>query len=48
MAVRCNVAHEVEAVAIVLQRVTAFGRLDAAYNNAGAILTLPGPLTPPS
>ena len=35
IAVRCNVANESEVAAMVEQTVSAFGRLDAAYNNAG-------------
>jgi len=35
IAVRCNVADEAEVAAMVEQTVSAFGRLDAAYNNAG-------------
>src|SRR6266478_3589001 len=35
IAVRCNVADEAEVAAMVAQAVSSFGRLDAAYNNAG-------------
>ncbi len=35
IAVRCNVADEAEVAAMVAQTVSAFGRLDAAFNNAG-------------
>jgi NAD(P)-dependent dehydrogenase (short-subunit alcohol dehydrogenase family) len=35
MAVRCNVADEAEVAAMVEKTVSTFGRLDAAYNNAG-------------
>jgi NAD(P)-dependent dehydrogenase (short-subunit alcohol dehydrogenase family) len=35
IAIRCNVADEAEVVAMVEQTVSTFGRLDAAYNNAG-------------
>src|SRR3979490_2400836 len=35
MAVSCNVADEDEVAAMVEQTVRAFGRLDAAFNNAG-------------
>ena len=35
MAVRCNVALEAEVAAMIEQTVSTFGRLDAAYNNAG-------------
>src|SRR5436190_23375911 len=35
MAVRCNVADEAEVAAMIEQTVSSFGRLDAAYNNAG-------------
>src|SRR5258707_15221841 len=38
--VRCNVADEAEVAAMVAQTVSAFGRLDAAFNNAG-IQSLP-------
>src|SRR5438105_6625106 len=33
--IRCNVADEAEVVAMVAQTVSTFGRLDAAFNNAG-------------
>jgi NAD(P)-dependent dehydrogenase (short-subunit alcohol dehydrogenase family) len=33
--IRCNVAVEAEAAAMIEQTVSAFGRLDAAFNNAG-------------
>jgi NAD(P)-dependent dehydrogenase (short-subunit alcohol dehydrogenase family) len=35
--VRCNVADENSAAAMVQQTVAAFGRLDAAFNNAGVM-----------
>ena len=35
MAVRCNVAEEADVAAMIEQTVSTFGRLDAAYNNAG-------------
>src|SRR5437588_5336529 len=35
IAVRCNVAEEAEVAAMVRQTVSTFGRLDAAFNNAG-------------
>src|SRR5438876_7650560 len=35
VAIRCNVADETEVAAMVEQTVAAFGRLDAAFNNAG-------------
>src|SRR5207248_10078547 len=35
IAVRCNVADEAQVVAIIEQTVSTFGRLDAAFNNAG-------------
>lgn len=35
LAVRCNVAVEAEVAAMVEQTVSSFGRLDAAFNNAG-------------
>src|SRR6266496_3455609 len=31
----CNVAHEAEVAAMVAQILSTFGRLDAAFNNAG-------------
>jgi len=33
--IRCNVADEAEVAAMIQQTVAAFGRLDAAFNNAG-------------
>jgi NAD(P)-dependent dehydrogenase (short-subunit alcohol dehydrogenase family) len=35
IAVRCNVTDEAEVAAMIEQTVSTFGRLDAAYNNAG-------------
>jgi NAD(P)-dependent dehydrogenase (short-subunit alcohol dehydrogenase family) len=35
IAVRCNVADEADVAAMVEQTVASFGRLDAAFNNAG-------------
>jgi NAD(P)-dependent dehydrogenase (short-subunit alcohol dehydrogenase family) len=35
IAIRCNVADEAEVAAMVEQTVSVFGRLDAAFNNAG-------------
>lgn len=35
LAIRCDVANEQEVAAMVAQTVAIFGRLDAAYNNAG-------------
>src|SRR5262245_27490344 len=35
IAIRCDVADEAEVAAMVEQTVSTFGRLDAAYNNAG-------------
>jgi len=35
LAIRCNVIDEAEVAAMVKQTVSTFGRLDAAYNNAG-------------
>ena len=35
IAVRCNVADEAEVAAMIEQAVSTFGRLDAAFNNAG-------------
>jgi NAD(P)-dependent dehydrogenase (short-subunit alcohol dehydrogenase family) len=37
IAVRCNVADEAEVAAMVERTVSVFGRLDAAFNNAGII-----------
>jgi NAD(P)-dependent dehydrogenase (short-subunit alcohol dehydrogenase family) len=35
MAIRCNVADEEQVVAMVAKTIATFGRLDAAFNNAG-------------
>jgi NAD(P)-dependent dehydrogenase (short-subunit alcohol dehydrogenase family) len=35
IAVRCDVADEAEVAAMIERTVSAFGRLDAAFNNAG-------------
>jgi NAD(P)-dependent dehydrogenase (short-subunit alcohol dehydrogenase family) len=35
IAIHCNVAEEAEVAAMIEQTVSTFGRLDAAYNNAG-------------
>src|SRR5882757_4196017 len=35
IAIRCNVADEDEVAAMVQKTVSAFGQLDAAFNNAG-------------
>src|SRR5882724_3426536 len=35
LAVRCDVSDDVQVEAMVTQAVARFGRLDAAYNNAG-------------
>lgn len=35
LAIRCNVADEDEVAAMVAQTISTFGRLDAAFNNAG-------------
>jgi NAD(P)-dependent dehydrogenase (short-subunit alcohol dehydrogenase family) len=35
LAIRCNVADKSEVAAMVDQTISAFGRLDAAFNNAG-------------
>lgn len=37
LAVRCNVADEAEVAALIEQTVATFGRLDAAFNNAGVM-----------
>jgi NAD(P)-dependent dehydrogenase (short-subunit alcohol dehydrogenase family) len=42
IAVRCDVADETQAAAMVERTVAAFGRLDMAYNNAGIL----GPMCP--
>src|SRR5256886_12336408 len=48
IAVRCNVADEAEVAAMVEQTVSTFGRLDAAYNNAGVQAPRPTwPMKPP-
>src|SRR5438552_18464969 len=33
--IRCNVADEADVAAMIAQTVSTFGRLDAAFNNAG-------------
>src|SRR5205807_1374694 len=33
--IRCNVADEAEVAAMIEQTISTFGRLDAAFNNAG-------------
>lgn len=38
IAVRCNVADEAEVAAMIEQTVSSFGRLDAAFNNAGVMI----------
>jgi NAD(P)-dependent dehydrogenase (short-subunit alcohol dehydrogenase family) len=40
LAVRCDVADDAQVEAMVKQTVAAFGRLDAAYNNAGVQMVL--------
>jgi NAD(P)-dependent dehydrogenase (short-subunit alcohol dehydrogenase family) len=37
LAIRCNVAVEADVAALIEQTVGTFGRLDAAYNNAGVM-----------
>ena len=37
IAVRCNVAEEADVAAMIEQTVSIFGRLDAAFNNAGVM-----------
>src|SRR2546429_6963370 len=37
IAVRCNVANEADVAAMIEQTVSTFGRLDAAFNNAGVM-----------
>lgn len=38
IAVRCNVADEADVAAMIEQTVASFGRLDAAFNNAGVMV----------
>jgi NAD(P)-dependent dehydrogenase (short-subunit alcohol dehydrogenase family) len=38
LAIRCNVANEAEVVAMVEQKISTFGRLDVAFNNAGIMI----------
>lgn len=38
IAIRCNVADEADVAALVAQTVATFGRLDAAFNNAGVMV----------
>jgi NAD(P)-dependent dehydrogenase (short-subunit alcohol dehydrogenase family) len=38
LAIRCDVADEAEVAAMIDQTVSTFGRLDAAFNNAGIML----------
>lgn len=38
LAIHCNVADEAEVAAMIKQTVASFGRLDAAFNNAGVML----------
>src|SRR5246500_2828840 len=40
LAVRCDVADDAQVEAMVKQTVATFGRLDAAYNNAGVQMVL--------
>src|SRR2546430_7304946 len=48
IAVRCNVADEAQVAAMIEQTVSTFGRLDAAYNNAGVQAPRPTwPMKPP-
>src|SRR5438445_9307737 len=42
LAVRCDVSDDAQVEAMVRQTVAAFGRLDAAYNNAGVQNALAG------
>jgi NAD(P)-dependent dehydrogenase (short-subunit alcohol dehydrogenase family) len=42
--IRCNVADEAQVAAMVEQTVATFGRLDAAFNNAG--VQVPSPKRP--
>jgi NAD(P)-dependent dehydrogenase (short-subunit alcohol dehydrogenase family) len=37
LAIRCDVSNEAEVAAMIEQTVSTFGRLDAAYNNAGVM-----------
>jgi NAD(P)-dependent dehydrogenase (short-subunit alcohol dehydrogenase family) len=38
LAIRCNVADETDVEAMIAQTVSTFGRLDAAFNNAGVMM----------
>jgi NAD(P)-dependent dehydrogenase (short-subunit alcohol dehydrogenase family) len=38
LAIRCDVSSEAEVAAMIEQTVSAFGRLDAAFNNAGVMM----------
>jgi len=38
LAIRCNVADEAQVAAMIEQTVATFGRLDAAFNNAGIMI----------
>jgi NAD(P)-dependent dehydrogenase (short-subunit alcohol dehydrogenase family) len=40
VAIHCNVADEAEVAAMVEQTVPTFGRLDAAFNNAGVQVSI--------
>jgi NAD(P)-dependent dehydrogenase (short-subunit alcohol dehydrogenase family) len=46
LAIRCNVASEADVEALVMQTVSTFGHLDAAFNNAGVQSPLLKPLMP--
>jgi len=48
IAVRCDVADDGQVKAMVDQTVSAFGRLDAAFNNAGSRVPLQKSPMPPS
>jgi NAD(P)-dependent dehydrogenase (short-subunit alcohol dehydrogenase family) len=45
LAVRCDVSDDAQVEAMVKQTVATFGRLDAAYNNAGVQMSSPRRLT---
>jgi NAD(P)-dependent dehydrogenase (short-subunit alcohol dehydrogenase family) len=48
LAIVCDVADDAQVEAMVQQTVAKFGRLDAAYNNAGVQMFSRGPRIPPA
>src|SRR5436309_6173158 len=48
IAVRCDVSDDAQVAAMVDRTVAEFGRLDAAFNNAGSWLASPRPPTAPA